>query len=152
MKKGIPAAPAPAQPATAAPAPDAPKEPEVIRLPAAEYEDLARLRQEWDALVAGIAGEDPPCGKVLKGTRPEPIRQGILSVVFFDRENYNRSKAFGALELVKEKAAALLGKNFEVEARLVEEAEPEPVYERITDEEISSMFDGIPLDIEDLPE
>ncbi len=153
VKKGLAAAP-PQAPVQVVRVPEEEqKEPEVIRLPAADYEDLARLRQEWDGLIASIIKDDPPCGKVLKGTRPEPIRQGTLSIVFFDRENYNRSKAFGALDLLKKKAEAILGREFDVEARVVEESEPEPVYELLTEEDISSVFGtDIPLEEEDQPE
>ena len=143
VKNGVPAAPA-----EAVPVPKAQKKPEKISLPPAEYEDLMELRQEWDDLIQAVTAEDYPAGRSLRGSRPEPKQEGILSVVFFDRSNYNISKASDALPLLQKIAVEKLGKQIEFEARLQAEATPEPVYQKLTDEDLK-VFQNIRVEESD---
>ena len=148
VKKGIPAAP-PAQ-VSAPPSRTEEKEPAAIALPAAQYEDLMSVRREWDAMLAEIAAEEYPSGVCLKGSRPEPRQDGTLSVVFFNQDHYNNSRAMGALSALREKVSGRLGKQVELEARLETNPGPEPVYSVITEEDLSNF--RMPVEIEDSDE
>ncbi|MDD6212728.1 MAG: DNA polymerase III subunit gamma/tau [Clostridiales bacterium] len=146
IKEGqfVKAVPQPA--ATAEPIPEK-KEPAEekgpVVLPAAEYQDLMMVQEEWERIGNSI---DRVARLSLRNTRVEPRGQGTLCVVFYDAFNYNMCKAVGALQQVKEFVEETYNKTLEFDMRLANQAEEEPRY--VTDEDLSAFHAEIEIEDE----
>lgn len=142
---GIPVQTVPTAPQAAA-APQEASEPEVIRLPAAEYEDLQQASELWGELVGRVAASDYLAGKSLRGTKPRPHGEGGMQVVFYDATSFKLAGASGAIKTMEDVLAEQLGKTIALEGILQREPAPEPVYEVITDDDLAAFH----MDVEEV--
>lgn len=147
---GIPVQQVPV-PVQAVPVEDTKEEPEVIRLPEAEYEDLMEAIGHWDELVVRVVSIDYLAGRSLRGTRPRAKEDGGMQVVFHDATAYRMAGAAHAMKTMEDVLAEHLGKSLSLEPHLEKEKKPEPVYERITDEDLEAFHMDVD-EINDLEE
>jgi len=116
---------------------DVPTEPvqKKIELPKAQYDDIMKLKADWDSIVDSLERAQKP---LLRDTTVETSGNDVIMIVFNDRGCYDLGNKDAAIERVAQITKERYGKNFIFRSRLKEEGESAGIY--VTKEELSSLI------------
>ena len=106
-----------------------------IELPRAQYEDIMKLRSDWDGIIDSLERAQKP---ILRNTTVETGGDDVIMIVFSDRGCYDLGSKDSAIERVAQITKERYGKEFVFRSRLKEEGETAGVY--VTREELSGLI------------
>lgn len=94
--------------------------PPQVRIPAAQFEDLQMVRNDWGKIIRELGGAIRPS---FKGTIVEPAGESTLSIAFANVDTYEIGRRESTLAEVEEYVKNKYGKEIHFKARLIGQGE-----------------------------
>lgn len=114
-----------------------------VKLSKAKYDDLMKLRDDWDKIIGRLSGATKP---ILRDTALEPGEGNLMFIVFANPDKYELGSRETTLLEITKLVTEEYGREFEFRGKLKKGSEPETEY--VTEAEVEKLI-KMEIDIEE---